>query len=179
MAGPHKAAKVLKAMDTSNFLQKLPKRKHKLLNKFLTKLHHHHLPLSGIFHEMQFFSQIKDQKSSKLISPAGSWNSAMGDFLQSTLNTSKVHWPRAQAGKPKSILVNRDTRLGHQQAVLSSNTVIFINFRQKIQMHRRNTYYEQVLENRILIKIKPQEIKGDSNNTEYQEYTCCFFNKVP
>lgn len=32
-----------------------------------------------------------------------------------------------------------------------------------------------MLENRILIKIKPWEIKGDSNNIEYQEYTCCFF----
>ena len=99
MAGPHKAAKVLKAMDTSNFPQKLPKSKHKLLNKFLTKLHHHHLSLSGIFHEIKFFSQVKDQKSNKLISPAGSWNSTMGDFLQSTLNTSKVPWSKAQGHK--------------------------------------------------------------------------------
>ena len=128
MAGPHKVSKVLKAIDTSNFPQKLPNSKHKLLNKFLTKLHHHHLSLSGIFHEMYFLSQVKDQKSNKLISPAGSWNSAMGDFLQSTLNTSKVHWPRAQAVNPNSSLVNSDTRLAHQQAVLSSNIVIFINF---------------------------------------------------
>ena len=52
MAGPQKATEALVAMNTSYFLRKLLTSKHKPVNKFLAKLHHHHLSLLGIFYEM-------------------------------------------------------------------------------------------------------------------------------
>lgn len=89
----------------------------------------------------------------------------MDDFLQRTPNTSSAYWPRAQAFRPNSSLVKRDIGLRCEQAVLGSNT--FISFSWKIQICRRNTHCEQVLKNRILIKIEPWDIKDVSNNAEY------------
>lgn len=173
MIGPQKVSKAVIALDASYSLQKLPESKHKPVNQFLAKGNHHTSLSVRTFQEMQFFSQVKDQKSNKLVSPAGPWKLATDDSLQRTWNTSPAHWPKAQAIKPDRSFIKRDTGLRHKQAVLSANILIFISFPQKIQKCRGNTHCEQVLKNRILIKIKSWETDV-SNNVEHQEYPCCF-----